>query len=588
MAVTPNSEVRLLSVPFSNDYKHTRDFSSKSDQTTYMLTKVKHSYDKFTYQRQERTLKIPANIDTILDCNYVMYQNTNYNTKWFYAFITSKHYVNPNMTELTLETDVFQTWQFDMVPRQSFIERKHTDRWNTDGTPVINTVDEGLNYGTEYDVVEITHFHPQTDVQYLVIVTKNTLHQIGGSPGIVVPQINAIPQPLSFYIQPFKASGIIPDVTIGGTPVTMTTVETLLSEIYKDTAAVNNVVSLYVTDNIGVNVTYDGTIHLPSGNFTSEVIGTGTVPVIYCKELKSYEVTLKNIGDKYAGYTDVTESKLLMYPYTTLTLSDSKGQQVTLKNEYVNGTTLSIVSTGSLGTSNKVAYYVDQYLNVNTLDNDHVADLEHAIISESPNDIPIITDYLSAYLQGNKNAIEQRKTAINISADLSRMGSVLGGAGGAISSLRHGNVGGALSSGIHTAHNLFTAGVNEQVQIADINAKMRDISNVPPSITNMGGNIYYDFGNQLTGVYVIKKEITDEYRYKLLDYFKAYGYKINKMQTPEWKSRSDFNYIKTVGINLQGDIPTDDMNRLKGIFDNGVTIWHVDDVGNYNLENAEV
>lgn len=580
--------VRLLSVPFSNDYKHTKDFTSKEEQTSYMLSKQQHSYDKFTYQRQERTLKVPANIDSILNCNYVMYQNLNFNTKWFYAFITSKRYINPNTTELTLETDVFQTWQFEMVVRQSFIERKHVDRWNVDGSPVVNTVDEGLNYGIEYDIVDIQQVQPQDGIYFLVIASKETLHKPGGAVPFVSPKINGTIQPLSYYIHPFTPDGVTPPISIGGTSAPLATIEEILKTIYEDAAAVNNVVSLYITDNIGVNVQYDGTIHLETAQFSSEVIGDSTTPIIYVYDLPAYEVTLKNIGDKYSGYTEVTESKLLMYPYTQLILSDSKGHQVALKNEYVNGSTLAIASIGSLGTSNKVAYYVDQYLNLNTLDLDHVADLEHAVINDDSNNVPIITDLLSAYLQGNRNSIELNKAQINFNKDMGNVISGLGAARSFAGDVLHGNVVGGLGEAASNTLHMMQNSANADFKLQAINSKMQDIQNTPPSISNMGSNTAFDFGNGYSGVFIIKKEITDEYRYKLLDYFKAYGYQLNKMQTPEWKSREHFNYIKTIGVNIQGDIPSDDLNLLKAIFDKGITIWHVDDVGNYNLTNNEV
>ena len=32
--------------------------------------------------------------------------------------------------------------------------------------------------------------------------------------------------------------------------------------------------------------------------------------------------------------------------------------------------------------------------------------------------------------------------------------------------------------------------------------------------------------------------------------------------------------IKTINANILGDIPQEDMQKLKNIFDNGVTFWH--------------
>lgn len=56
--------------------------------------------------------------------NYVMYQNSNYSDKWFYAFIVNMRYENDSTTYITIATDVWQTWQFDLTFKPSFVERE--------------------------------------------------------------------------------------------------------------------------------------------------------------------------------------------------------------------------------------------------------------------------------------------------------------------------------------------------------------------------------------------------------------------------------------------------------------------------------
>lgn len=53
-----------------------------------------------------------------------MYQNENYSNKWFYAFIDGMKYINDSMTEISISTDVWQTWQFDLEFMESFVERE--------------------------------------------------------------------------------------------------------------------------------------------------------------------------------------------------------------------------------------------------------------------------------------------------------------------------------------------------------------------------------------------------------------------------------------------------------------------------------
>ena len=53
-----------------------------------------------------------------------MYQNANYGDKWFYAFIVNMRYISDYTTEIEILTDAFQTWQFDIIFKQSFVERE--------------------------------------------------------------------------------------------------------------------------------------------------------------------------------------------------------------------------------------------------------------------------------------------------------------------------------------------------------------------------------------------------------------------------------------------------------------------------------
>jgi hypothetical protein len=589
MAVSPDTEVRLLSVPFNNGYKNQMDFDSLADQTNYMFSVGNMTFDNFTYQRQERSLKVPANIDTILNCNYVMYQNSNYNSKWFYAFVTAKRYINPHTTELIIETDVFQTWQFDIELKHSFIDRQHNDRWNSDGTPVLNTVDEGLEYGTEYDVVNVDHYHPQGGVYFLVIASKKTLHKPAGAPEIVSPTLNGIVQPLSFYIHPFRPDGGTPPTKIDGTTVSMTTLHNLLTTIYSDTSAVNNVVSLCVTDYLGFDTNYAGnSVDLDGMFFTHETIGDSGVPIIQVENMPSYETTSKNFGDKYSDYVSVDESKLLMYPYTVLSIVDGKGNTVDLKNEFINGTDINLVARGSIGTSNKVAYYVDGYLQSTSEANGHVTNFNHALINNDVNDVPIITDLLSAYLQGNKNTLATQKASNTFNKKMDLLSGGMGLGQNVIGGARSGGGLGALEGLVGGGLGLIKNQGNHDIQIAQLMNKQKDISNVPPSLSNLGSNTFFDYGNGLNGVYLVKKQIKLEYRNRLTDYFKMYGTKIHKVQLPNYKTRKYYNYIKTVGVNIQGDVPSEDMSVIKSMFDNGVTIWHTEDVGNYALVNDEV
>ena len=126
---TPNGKIYIGHVPFDNSYRHTMTVTNAAAQQTYfssVCTAALGGTD-YTYVRMNNAIRVPFNAEKLYTYNYVMYQNANYGTKWFYAFIVEVNYVNENMTELVLELDVMQTWYFDYTLKQCFVEREHVD-----------------------------------------------------------------------------------------------------------------------------------------------------------------------------------------------------------------------------------------------------------------------------------------------------------------------------------------------------------------------------------------------------------------------------------------------------------------------------
>ena len=166
LAVTPDTNLKLLSLDIEIDNKNQLSFATKEAQTTYFLGLTGLFADNFTYQRKDSIIRYPAHIDSLLSYNYCMYQNEHYSNKYFYAFIEDMKYVNDNMTEIKIKTDVFQTWQFDFNFKKSFVEREHV----SDDTRGKHTLPESLEYG-EYVQNTIARFST-SDVVYLIQVQE--------------------------------------------------------------------------------------------------------------------------------------------------------------------------------------------------------------------------------------------------------------------------------------------------------------------------------------------------------------------------------------------------------------------------------
>nr|DAR57827.1 MAG TPA: Major tail protein [Caudoviricetes sp.] len=127
MYIAPNSVVRILrNCPLDNTYDHTIYFSSASAQSTYFQSLTAYTHTNLSYNRVNRgQLKIQRKAEDMYNCNYMMFQNTSFGNRWFYAFITSVEYVSNEVSLITFEIDVMQTWFFDVTLEQCFVEREH-------------------------------------------------------------------------------------------------------------------------------------------------------------------------------------------------------------------------------------------------------------------------------------------------------------------------------------------------------------------------------------------------------------------------------------------------------------------------------
>lgn len=624
MNYTPQTEVHLLKdVPFNITYNNVRDFNTLAEQTNYFINKTKYTFDKLTYQRvTAESIKLDIAYDDMLDVNYMMFKNDSVPGKWFYAFITQYEFISQNVTKVTYQLDVYQTYLFDFKFQTTYVEREHTKRFDDDGLPIINTLDEGLNYGSDYKIVRSYHIEQASNIIWAIIVSKVALENIpnfqyGGS------RIAGISTPLYFYGVPLNLNGTQP--TINGTVVDG--IGSLFNLFTTNSDFVGCIVSMYYTAYIPFPVTL-------SGNNLNIPVGIDIVNIASFKACKfnsnAWGTITNNVVDNvYDSLPSYDESKLYMYPYSICEITNQKGEVFTLKMENLDvpngmggkrGLNLKILS--SIGVSPKTAIIPMYYLNNTNIYN--YTDLSYGIIDNDVSDIPIVDDYTASYIQGNRNtinttnkyALDNAKRGVAQNTASNRLQNAIinkqenwndiEGMAGMLSNAFGLNISGAVNSGVsmmktydmleakRSSMNLNNAFANQNLminaeqQIGLTQAKIEDINNVPPTVSNLGNNSLFSLGNGITGCWVVFKTIRNEYVEQLTNYFKMFGYKVNKMEIPNLKSRRSYNYIKTVDANIIGDVPNNYLNALKGIFDKGITIWHTDDVGNYSLNNEEV
>lgn len=164
MAFNPSSTIRFCTVPFDRTQKNQILFENKSQQSTYFASCAGKVFTDCLTIREtlpdgslQSMVKVGANIDDLRLYNYMVYQNPNHGTRYFYAFITKLIYVNENVTKVVFVTDVFQTWMFDTEIKQSFVVREHseTDNLYEHTTPEKFQFDDYTYYSTfDHEVLD--------------------------------------------------------------------------------------------------------------------------------------------------------------------------------------------------------------------------------------------------------------------------------------------------------------------------------------------------------------------------------------------------------------------------------------------------
>lgn len=137
--------------------------------------------------------------------------------------------------------------------------------------------------------------------------------------------------------------------------------------------------------------------------------------------------------------------------------------------------------------------------------------------------------------------------------------------------------------------------LNKEIAIGQKSAMQKDLQNTPRTMISTGSDVCFSMYLNQKSIKFFRYGISEEYRKRLCDYFTMYGYKQSRLMSIDLRSRKIFNYIKTIGCNMKSKekktIPMVHLMQLKNIFDNGVTIWHIDTNGgryiDYVKDNTE-
>lgn len=527
----PNiTKVYLLNVPLENDYKHTLYFDSASAQKSYFDGKRVSgcSFTDFSYQRKDGFIRVPLHYDTLVSqgVNYVMYQNSAYNTeRWFYAFITDMKYVDDGRTDIYIETDVMQTWMFDIDVKASFVEREHC----ADDTVGLHTYPEALETG-EY--VCNGHVMDESlragDDNSLMIVVGITIDKDGAG-----------------YEAGLKYNGMYSAVCYLAWSMTQAD---KVSEYIDSLARAGEVEKVQCVFIAPYNLCKGATADTGRGVPTSNDPETHTVQILTNTALDGYGSKVKN-------------NKVKTYPYNYLLVTNNSGGSAVYQYELFKAAEpidpeFKVQGVLTPGCSIRL---VPMYYKGVALNDDEGLNLGKYPICNWTSDI--YTNWLT-----------QNSANIAVSMGGSAL-SILGGAallatgGGAM-------VGGGMIAG----------GVGS---IAGKLAQINQQSYQPPQANgNLNCGDVVTASNRNT-FHFYNMSIKKEYAQIIDEYFTMFGYKTCRVKVPEKNHRPHFWYTKTIDVSIDGSIPNRDMQKIKECYNNGITFWKsTAKIGDYSVDNS--
>lgn len=518
ITITPQGSVYLCKTPLENDYKHQLTFANATAQRNYFTgsSVLKHTCTDFTYIKRDNQLIVDLPIDTIIDCNYLYYKNTGFTTKYYYCFITNMEYVNENATRITFEIDAYQTYMFDIVYKKSFVEREHVN----DDTVGKNLVPEGLETG-DFIVNGIIDdgFSGSTPVVILATTIDPALDpqsatptNIGGNNGGGV--YNGVKNGLKYYSYNLSSTSL-PQYLEG----------------FANAGQLDAINSLFMIPRAFIST--------GSEDLDDKPVPENTAPFDYIWAIDK-QTTLDS-------YTPVN-NKLLTGEYNFLYLTNNNGGNAIYKYEYFDDNERPgkavFEENGAICPGGSVFIHPYKYKKGTNNYSEGIPGGKYPICGWQSD---VYTNWLT-------------QNALSI-----KLG-VWGAAGQIIGGLTTG-VAGASTEGVSMA----AGGLNSILhQMADWKQKQLTPNQAEGNINS--GDVMFAIDKTRFSIY--KMTITYNYAKRIDDYFSTYGYKVNEFKTPNVTGRTYWNYVKTLECNLEGNIPQVYLNKLKEMFNNGVTFWH--------------
>lgn len=552
-SISPNSEIYLIKAPLESDNLNQLNFANQTAQVNYFKSLPKIALEKYTYIRQNSAINVEGNADDLMRYNYMMYKNTSYGNKWIFAFITNVTFLANSVTQIQFRTDVFNTWYFDVTFKPSYIEREHTNN-DAIGANVLNEdTSEGeyvCNAGTEIPILDMTQ-------GYWIGV------QCSDAPTEVKSQLDTEARVYG-GVQQGSWLFLIDGVGAGAAANFDNMVEWFTAE-----GKIDAIISMFIVPRAFAPNAQDITVQDPNYSFVMSKLPKSTTAYATTNQSVSMNTTLD-------GYTP-RNNRLYCYPYNYIKLSNHAGADTVLKWEefytndhhaefYVHAVPNQGIDSRiipkyyKMNSTNIHAFYdygltggklpcvswkSDYYLNWQATNGINIAS----------NGTKYVQETMNSNLFGNP-VIQPSEGASNATQDTMSL---------------FGRFAKATESGLA---GVSAAGQAFKAFASNLAGAGYRASLTPDTVQGTQNIGDLSFAERMNTFSVQKMSIRANMAALIDQHFDMFGYKCLKIKTPNINGRTNWNYVKTINCNITGDIPQVDMQELKAIFNNGVTIWH--------------
>lgn len=360
--LTPNTwpvgtEVTLMQVPWDANYRDIVIWDDVQQRNAYLdaqaLSGTGWRSNRFSYCRPNEPISVPVPYSAAYKYNYVVVQNPmqpvdgeEQPLKLCY-FILSTDYVAPGTTQLTLQLDVIQTYQFGVCLGNMFVERGHMGVSNAvfkNGVHNLQgqylrkylNVPEGLDVGDSY-VMANHEWYPLTDaatfdIGKIIIISSADL---AANPGTVDnPNLNVADGQ--------NADGIPSGCNVYS--MTLSTFKAVLNAMKEKSWVAQCIQSVSTFPARLLSAGTDVQLFGDSG-ITMQFLGeTDTLELplkTYATTGNIYQQLSNGVPDGYHGLY-----KAYTYPYSVIELTAYNGNSVFVKPELVYGNTLALTVIG--------------------------------------------------------------------------------------------------------------------------------------------------------------------------------------------------------------------------------------------------